>query len=41
VPAVTVPEVLALARTTYSGPLVAGEDLMVFRVGREGVTVGK
>jgi ribonuclease Z len=41
VPAVTVPEVVALARTTYGGPLVAGEDLMVFRVGREGVSVAK
>lgn len=34
-------EVVELTRKTYSGPLLAGEDLMVFRVGREGVSVAK
>jgi ribonuclease Z len=34
-------EVIELTRKTYSGPLLAGEDLMVFRVGREGVSVTK
>ena len=34
-------EVVELARKNYSGPLLAGEDLMVFRVGREGVSVAK
>ena len=41
VPAMTEQEVVELARKTYGGPLLAGEDLMVFRVGREGVHVGK
>lgn len=35
--AMTVPEVIELTRKTYGGPLLAGEDLMVFRIGREGV----
>ena len=37
----TVQEVVDLARKNYSGPLVAGEDLMAFRVGRGGVSVKK
>ncbi len=37
----TVQEVVDLTRKNYSGPLVAGEDLMVFHVGQEGVTVSK
>lgn len=37
----TVQEVVDLARKNYSGPLVAGEDLMAFRVGRAGVSVKK
>lgn len=37
----TVQEVVDLARKNYSGPLVAGEDLMAFRVGRDGVSVKK
>lgn len=41
VPAMTEQEVVDLARKTYSGPLLAGEDLMVFRVGQEAVHVGK
>jgi ribonuclease Z len=39
VPPMTVPEVVELARKNYKGPLLAGEDLMVFRIGREGVSV--
>lgn len=41
VPPMTVQEVIELARKTYDGPLLAGEDLMVFRVGKEGVHVAK
>jgi ribonuclease Z len=41
VPAMTEQEVVELARKNYSGPLLVGEDLMVFRVGREGVSVKK
>jgi ribonuclease Z len=41
VPAMTEQEVVALARKNYSGQLLVGEDLMVFRVGREGVSVKK
>ena len=41
VPAMTEQEVVELARTNYSGPLLVGEDLMVFRVGRQGVSVKK
>ncbi len=41
VPAMTEQEVVELARKNYSGPLLVGEDLMVFRVGHEGVSVGK
>ena len=41
VTAVTEQEVVELARKNYSGPLLVGEDLMVFRVGREGVSVKK
>lgn len=37
----TVQEVVDLTRKNYSGPLVAGEDLMVFHVGQAGVTVSK
>jgi ribonuclease Z len=41
VPPMTVQEVVDLTRKKYSGPLLAGEDLMVFRIGREGVSVKK
>ena len=41
VPAITEQEVVELARKNYSGPLLVGEDLMVFLVGREGVSVKK
>jgi hypothetical protein len=34
-------EVVELARKNYSGPLLVGEDLMEFRIGREGVSVKK
>jgi ribonuclease Z len=37
----TAQEVVELARKSYSGPLLAGEDLMVFHIGREGVAVTK
>jgi len=37
----TVQEVLELTRKTYAGPLVAGEDLMEFRIGRNGVALPK
>ena len=39
VPPLTEQEVVELARKNYSGPLLAGEDLMVFHVGRDGVSV--
>ena len=41
VPPMTEQEVVELARKSYSGPLLAGEDLMVFHVGNEGVRVTK
>jgi ribonuclease Z len=41
VPPMTVQEVVELTRKNYSGSLLAGEDLMVFRIGREGVSVKK
>ena len=41
VPPMSEQEVVELARKNYSGPLLVGEDLMVFRVGREGVSVKK
>jgi ribonuclease Z len=41
VPPMSVAEVLEATRTTYAGPLVAGEDLMAFRIGRDGVAVAK
>lgn len=41
VTAVTEQEVVELARKNYDGPLMVGEDLMVFRVGRDGVSVKK
>ena len=41
VPAVTEQEVAELTRKNYSGPLLLGEDLMVFRVGRQGVSLKK
>jgi len=37
----TTQEVIDLARKNYDGPLVAGEDLMVFHIGQDGVTLGK
>jgi ribonuclease Z len=33
--------VVELARKTYSGPLQVGEDLMVFRISRDGVSIKK
>ncbi len=36
-PPVTEKDVFELARTTYDGPLVIGEDLMAFRLERDGV----
>ena len=41
VTAMTEQEVVDLTHKSYSGPLVVGEDLMVFRVGRNGVSVKK
>ena len=41
VSAMTVPEVIELARKNYGGALLGGEDLMVFRIGRDAVRVGK
>lgn len=38
---VTVQEVIELTRKTYAGPLLAGEDLMEFRIGRNGVALQK
>lgn len=40
VPAITEQEVVELARTNYSGPLLVGEDLMVFHIQPDGVSVG-
>ncbi len=37
----TAQEVVDLAHRNYSGAIEAGEDLMVFHVGQEGVTVSK
>jgi len=37
IPPLTEKDVLEMARRTYSGPLVIGEDLMSFRIGRDGV----
>ena len=34
-------EVVDLTRKTYAGPLLVGEDLMVFRIGRDGVDIKK
>ena len=39
VPAVTVEELVAQTRETYDGPLVVGEDLMTFKVGKGRVDV--
>ena len=39
VPPMTVQEVVELTRKNYKGPLLAGEDLMVLRIEREGVNV--
>jgi hypothetical protein len=38
---VSAQEVFETTRKNYSGPLLVGEDLMVFRVGRQGVSVKK
>ena len=38
IPEVTIPEIIARTRTTYSGPLEAGEDLMSISIG-ESVSV--
>ena len=37
IPPVSEREVLEMTRRTYAGPLVLGEDLMAFRIGRDGV----
>jgi ribonuclease Z len=34
-------EIIRQTRTTYSGPLVVGEDMMRFRVGEEGISMEK
>ena len=39
VPALTTQELVAQTRATYDGPLVVGEDLMAFDVGKMGVEV--
>lgn len=39
VPALTTEELVAQTRETYDGPLVVGEDLMAFDVGKAGVAV--
>jgi ribonuclease Z len=39
VPAVTADELVAQTRATYDGPLVVGEDLMAFNVGKAGVEI--
>ncbi len=39
VPPMTEQEVVELTRKNYSGPLMVGEDLMAFRIAREGVSV--
>jgi ribonuclease Z len=39
VPAVTTEELVAQTRAAYDGPLVVGEDLMAFNVGKTGVEV--
>jgi ribonuclease Z len=39
VPAVTTEELVAQTRAVYDGPLVVGEDLMAFNVGKAGVEV--
>jgi len=38
VPAPTEKDVEEATRTTYAGPLVLGEDMMVFIIGKDGVT---
>lgn len=38
-PAPTEKDVVEMTRKTYSGPLVVGEDLMAFTIGKGGVTV--
>jgi ribonuclease Z len=37
IPAVTEKEVFDMARKTYSGPLVIGEDLMTFQIEKDQV----
>jgi len=37
IPPVSEKDVLEMTRRTYSGPLILGEDLMAFRVGRDSV----
>jgi ribonuclease Z len=39
VPSVTTDEIVAQTRETYDGPLVVGEDLMSFEIGKSGVAV--
>lgn len=39
IPPLTAQDIVDAARKTYAGPLVAGEDLMEFRIGRAGVSV--
>jgi ribonuclease Z len=40
-PPLTAQDVVAAARKTYDGPLLAGEDLMVFRIGPTGVSLDR
>jgi ribonuclease Z len=37
IPPVSEKDVFEMTRRTYAGPLVLGEDLMAFRIGRDGV----
>lgn len=41
IPPPTEKDVLELTRKTYSGPLVLGEDLMQFSIGRDGVSMSR
>ncbi len=41
VPPMTEQEVVDATRKNYGGPLLVGEDLMVFRIGQDGVHIGK
>jgi ribonuclease Z len=41
VPSVTAEEIAAMTRETYQGPLIVGEDLTAFEIGKDGVTVSR